>query len=229
MTIRAKWLNLPAEFGPRKNLSGSLGGFVFIEIGTRMQRIMQKGELLRVVDSIHRDKEIDKEVLFSSIEQAMATAARKQYGKHSDVQVKIDRETGEISAACIHGDIPVAELGRIAAQIAKQVIIQKVREAERDVIHGEFEQKIGTIVSGSIQRFEKGSIIVNLGKTEGLIPRKEQVPSENFRPGDQIKGVLTEVRKNGQQNRIIISRTHPDFVRRLLENERLRCLVIRWP
>ena len=112
-----------------------------------------------------------------------------------------------------------AELGRIAAQTAKQVIIQKIREAERDSLFEEFEDQRGDLVTGTVQRFEGGAVTVNLGKTDALLPRSEQIPGESHHPNERIRAVILDVRKVGQRVKIILSRTHPDFVRRLFELE----------
>jgi N utilization substance protein A len=176
------------------------------------------GELLRLVDAIHRDKNIDREVLLEGIEQALASAARKVYGSEQ-ITVLIHRETGEISAQ--DGETPInpVTLGRIAAQTAKQVMIQKIREAERDVIFEEYQNRKGQLVTGTVQRFEGGSLIVNLGKTEGILPRSEQIPGEVYQPGDRIRVLVLDVRKVGPRVKIILSRTHPDLIRRLFELE----------
>ena len=135
---------------------------------------MDKENLLRLVDSLHRDKEIAKEVVFQGIEAALITAAKKHFRAQEAVSIQIDRKTGEIVA--MEGDrkIDPSELGRITAQTAKQVIIQKIREAERDVIFEDFCKRKGVIVSGKVQRFEGATMIVNLGKTEGVLQKSEQ-------------------------------------------------------
>ncbi|MBN1526961.1 MAG: transcription termination factor NusA, partial [Candidatus Omnitrophica bacterium] len=130
---------------------------------------MHNPELLTVLEHLEREKGIDKELLFSAIESALATAARKILGnKEAEVTVTIDRTTGDISISSEGKEIKSAEFGRIAAQTAKQVIIQKIREAERDIISDEYSRRIGTITSGSVHRFERGDIVVDLGKTEGI-------------------------------------------------------------
>ncbi len=176
------------------------------------------GELLRLVDSIHRDKNIDREVLLSGLEQALASAARKVYGS-DEIVVTIDRESGEISAA--DGDVPIdpVKLGRIAAQTAKQVMIQKIREAERDVIYEEYDTRKGALVTGTVQRFEGGATVVNLGKTEGILPRSEQIPGEVYQPGDRIRVMVLDVQKVGPRVKIVLSRAHPEIVVRLFELE----------
>jgi N utilization substance protein A len=176
-------------------------------------------ELLRLVDSIHRDKGVSKELLFEAIESALLTASRKRWGPHGELTVKINRITGDLEAYEDGRRIDPAQFGRIAAQTAKQVMIQKVREAERDVIFGEFEAKIDTLVTGSVQRFEKGSIIINLGRAEAMAPKQEQVFSEQYRPGDRVRAYVVKVQKKGQKVLIICSRTHPNLVKELFALE----------
>ncbi len=184
---------------------------------------MNGSEVLRIVDSIHRDKNIDQEIVFEGIEMAILSAARKHYGEESDLLVDIDRESGEPTvkhdgrelASDDLGDI----LGRISAQTAKQVMIQKIREAERDALFDEYESMRGHIVTGSVSRFEGGAVTVNLGKVEGFLPRSEQIPGESQRVGERVRAVVIDVRKAGSRVKIILSRTHPDLVLRLFEIE----------
>ncbi len=110
-------------------------------------------------------------------------------------------------------------LGRIAAQAAKQVIMQRFREAERDIIYDDFKDRKGEIVNGIVQRIERGSIIVNLGRTEAELPPEEQMPNESYKQGDRIRGYIIEVKHYSRGPQIILSRTHPDFVKVLFENE----------
>jgi len=176
-------------------------------------------ELLRLVDSIHRDKDIDKEIVFKALEDALLSAARKRFGQRDSIIVTIDRETGDILA--FDGDEPLSpvEFGRIAAQTAKQVIIQKVKEAESEVIYQEFEGKVHDVVNGTVQRTEGSTVIVNLGKIEGILPRREQVKDDTYRPGERLKFYVVDVKREGQKVKVLLSRTHPDLVKRLFEIE----------
>ena len=176
-------------------------------------------DLVRIVDSIHRDKNISKDILFEGIQSALTTAARKHYPDAGDIEVRIDPESGAIEATKDGSRMDPAELGRIAAQTAKQVIIQKIREAERDSLFDEFEDQRGDLMTGTVQRFEGGAVIVNLGKTDAILPRSEQIPGESYHPNERIRAIILDVRKVGQRVKIILSRTHPDFVRRLFELE----------
>src|SRR5256714_1335778 len=180
---------------------------------------MNGADLLRIVDLMHREKNIPKEVIFEGIEAALQLATQKHYGEETVVTVNIDRESGDIQARM--GDQVVAPelLGRIAAQSAKQVMIQKIREAECNAIFDEYVAMKGDLVHGTVQRFEGGAATVSLGKSEAILPRGEQIPGETHHVGERVKAVILEVRQAGHRVKIILSRTHPDFVRRLFENE----------
>lgn len=109
--------------------------------------------------------------------------------------------------------------GRIAAQSAKQVIMQRLKEAERDVVYDDFKDRRGEVINGIVQRFDKGSIIVDLGRTEGELPVKEQIPKESYKQGDRIRAYILDVRQFSRGPQIILSRTHPNFLSALFENE----------
>lgn len=177
-------------------------------------------DLLRIVDAISRDKNIDKESVFEDLELAMVSAANKSFGPSDDCAVVIDRMSGEITATYEGEPIDMKELGRIAAQTAKQVMIQRIREAERGSIYEEFSQRVGTIVTGSIVRYEGSALIVNLSRAEGILPRSEQIPGEfSHHPGERIRAMILDVREAPNQVRIVLTRSHPDFIRRLFELE----------
>jgi len=184
---------------------------------------MNGTEVLRVVDAIHRDKNIDKEIVFEGIEQAILLAARKHFGEDYELKVDVDRDTGEPAIACNGEEVPPDDigpiLGRVSAQTAKQVMIQKIREAERDSLYDEFEGLRGQLVSGSIVRFEGGAAIVNIGKVEAVLPRSEQIAGESHRTNERTRAVVLEVRKAGSRVKVILSRSHPELVLRLFESE----------
>lgn len=184
---------------------------------------MNGPELLRIVDAIHRDKSIDKEIVFEGIEQAILSAARKHYGEEEAIDVHVDRTSGHPTVKTNGQDVDADALGellgRISAQTAKQVMIQKIREAERDSLFDEYVDLRNQIVTGTVSKLEGGSSIVNLGKVEGLLPRGEQIPGEGFRVGDRVRAIVLEVRKSGSRVKIILSRIHVEFVRRLFELE----------
>ena len=116
-------------------------------------------------------------------------------------------------------ELPPQEFGRIAAQTAKQVILQRVRDAERDAIYSEFIDKEGRIVRGTVYRTEKRTVIVELGKAEAVIPEREQILGERYNPGDRVRAYLLEVKKTAKGPQITLSRTHPGFLARLFEAE----------
>lgn len=176
-------------------------------------------ELIRIVDGIARDKNIDKEMVLGDLEAAMESAIRKKYGQDEEVIVQIDRLNGGITASLNGEPISMAELGRIAAQTAKQVMIQRIREAERGSIFEEFNERKGTIITGTVARVEGGALVVNVGRTEGFLPRSEQIPGETHQPGERIRTLILDVREAPHQVKIILSRSHPDFIRRLFELE----------
>jgi len=181
---------------------------------------MKPEEILRIVDAIHRDKNIDKEIVFQAIEAALVTALQRQYGEDSRIIIAIDRADGRVSGSRDGVEIDTQELsGRIGAQTAKQVIIQKIREAERDSIHDEFEEQIGQMVSGVVARFEGATATVTLGSTEAILPRSEQIPGESYHPNERIRATIFEVRKVGSRVKIILSRIRPQLVQRLFEQE----------
>ena len=181
---------------------------------------MKPDEILRVVDAIHRDKNIDKEIVFVAIESALVTALTKQYGENAEIVIAIDREHGRVSGTHDGVEIDTQELsGRIGAQTAKQVIIQKIREAERDAIHDEYEEQVGFMVSGVVSRHEGAMATVSLGGTEAILPRSEQIPGESYHPNERIRATIFEVRKQGSRVKIILSRIRPQLVQRLFEQE----------
>jgi N utilization substance protein A len=179
---------------------------------------MDPQDILRFVDIVYRERGIDKEIVFASIEQGLLTAARKRYGEEAVIEVHVERRTGEVSCL-VNGATSTLEFGRIAAQTARQVMNQRIREAERDKNLDEYNRRLNTIVTGTIQRIEAGNLIVNLGRVEGIVPKSEQIRGENYKVGDRIRAYLFEVRPQGQRVRIVLSRAHVDFVRKLFELE----------
>ncbi|HTQ39168.1 MAG TPA: transcription termination factor NusA [Pirellulales bacterium] len=181
---------------------------------------MNATEVLRIVDSIHRDKNIDKEIVFQAIEAALVSAAKKQYGEDQDITVSIDRISGAISGT--HNGValdPQETLGRIVAQTAKQVIIQKIREAERDSLYDEYHELMGQMVPGVVQKYENGTATVSLGNTEAILPRSEQIPGETHHPNERVRATIFDVKKVGSRVKVILSRTRPQLVQRLFEQE----------
>src|SRR3954462_15115249 len=182
---------------------------------------MPNPEVLRIVDGIGRDKDIEREQVYTDVEQAIASALRKQFNTEdtSEFSVTLERGSGDINVARGGAVIPLSALGRIAAQTAKQVMIQLIRQDERGSIYEEFKDRVGTIVTGTIARFEGGTMIINLGRVEGIMPRSEQIPGENHEQGERIQALILEVRDTPAAVKIIMSRSHPELIRRLFERE----------
>ena len=217
---------------------------------------MSNKEILLVADVVSNEKGVDKEVIFSAIEAALASATRKKYGADIDVRVEIDRETGDYKAYRTwkvvddedpefesperqilysyavkdHPDIQVGdtidepieavEFGRIAAQTAKQVIMQKVREAERQQVAEAYQDRVGELVMGIVKRTERRGVFLDLGgNAEGFIPREKMIPRESVRSGDRLRGYLEEVSTEPRGPQLIISRTAPEFLVELFKLE----------
>jgi len=179
-------------------------------------------ELLAIIEQIEREKGIKKEIMLEAVESALLSAAKRVIDLKPDEQfkVEIDRATGDIRAFRNNEPVTNIDFGRIAASTARQVIIQKMREAEKDVVFNEFQNRVGEIVSGTVYRFEKGNIIVDLlGKAEGILIKREQSPAEDFKQGQRIRAYVVEVKKDVKGPQIILSRAHPNLVKELFELE----------
>lgn len=176
-------------------------------------------ELLKQIEMISREKNIDRDSIFSDIEAAMVSGIRKHFGTEDEFHAQIDRFTGEILAFRNGEPLDIKKLGRIPAQTVKQVMIQRLREDERGSIFTEYQEKVGEIASGTITRSEGNVAIVNLGRTEALLPKSEQIPGETHRVGERVRAIIYEVKEAPGQVKIILSRTHPDFILRLFEQE----------
>src|SRR5688572_15380827 len=181
---------------------------------------MNANEVLRIVDAIHRDKNINKEIVFEGIEAALVSAAKKHYGEEANIEVTIDRQSGSITAVKDGETLDSEEtVGRIGAQTAKQVMIQKIREAERDALYDEYTEQIGEMISGVIHRYEGAAATVALTNVEAILPRSEQIPGETHHVGERVRATVFEVRKSGSRVKVILSRTRPQLVQRLFEQE----------
>jgi transcription termination/antitermination protein NusA len=179
-------------------------------------------ELLAIIEQIEREKGIKKEIMLEAVESAMLSAVKRVIDLKPDEEfkVQIDRATGEIRAYRNNELVTHIDFGRIAASTARQVIIQKMREAEKDVVFVEFQSRVGEIVSGTVYRFEKGNVIVDLlGKAEGVLLKREQSPKEEFKQGQRIRAYVVEVKKDTKGPQIILSRAHPNLVKELFELE----------
>ena len=182
-----------------------------------------KNELVFLLDYWEKEKGIERKYLIESLEKGLLSVYRKKAGLPEDISVKIDPETGEIKFINEKGaQVPPPSFPweRIAAQTAKQVIIQKLREAEKSTIYHEFKELEGEVVSGTVERFEDGHIVISVSKAEALLPQHHKLPSDYFKIGQPVKAYLLEVREpNRGIYQLIVSRTHLNFVLKLLENE----------
>jgi len=182
-------------------------------------------EFLTVIGQLEREKGVSRDVLLEAVKHALAIAAKKVYKisnneeESGDVKVEIDSAKGDIKVFIDGEEIVSKEFGRIAAQTARQVIIQKIREAEKDNTYKDFKDKEGSIVSGVVYRMEKKAVILDImGKGEGIIPNSFLSPLDKFRMGERVKAYVYEVKKDkGVQ--IILSRRHEALVRKLFELE----------
>ncbi|HHJ37940.1 MAG: transcription termination/antitermination protein NusA [Methylothermaceae bacteria B42] len=215
---------------------------------------MTNKEILRVVEVVSNEKDIDKEIIFQALETALATATARKHDNQIDVRVEINRDTGEYKTfrrwkvvepeeledpekemtleearkldpnaeigSFVEQPMESIAFGRIAAQTAKQVIIQKVREAERRKVVEAYKDRIGQLVTGVVKRVERGNVFLDLGgNAEALIPREETIPNESFRIGDRVRGYLKEVREDSRGPQLIVSRTAPELLIELFKLE----------
>jgi len=181
-----------------------------------------KKEFLSVLAQLEREKGIDRSILIEAVKQALAIAAKKitkVTSEDAEARVEIDSEKGDIHVYVGDKEIVSSEFGRIAAQTARQVIIQKIREAEKDNIYSDYKDKEGSIVGGVVYRLERKAVILDLmGKAEGIIPNSFLSPLDHFRVGERVKAFVYEVKKEkGVQ--IILSRRHEGLVRKLFNLE----------
>lgn len=196
-------------------------------------------DLINALKELERERGVPFEVVLGGLEVAMASAYKTWYQQQHpdldeemyDIRAKMDTETGEMQMWVVELDDeqqPVGEepaivtdefKGRIGAQVAKQVIYQKMRDAEREMTYEEFAGREGDIVTGIVQQSERRYTLLDLGKVEALLPQAEQVPSEPYRNGERLKAYLTEVRRTSKGPQIVVSRTHPGLLRKLFEME----------
>jgi N utilization substance protein A len=195
-------------------------------------------ELIQALKELEREKGIAFETILHGLEEALASAYKSsmhgpddEEDETRDVRVTLDPESGEMEAFLQHLDeegtvvseepVVVSDdfKGRIAAQTAKQVILQKLRDAEREMTYEEFAGREGDVVTGIVQQDSHRYTLLDLGKVEALLPVQEQVPSEPYRHGERLKAYIVEVRKTSKGPQIIVSRTHPNLLRKLFEME----------
>ncbi|MBT9131526.1 transcription termination/antitermination protein NusA [candidate division NPL-UPA2 bacterium Unc8] len=183
------------------------------------KRNILKQDLLSILDGLGRKRGLDREVLLKVLEEAILSASRKSFASLSDIEVSIDRVSGEIKVFSEKKEVALGNFGRIAAQIARQVISQRLNEAERDSIYNEFKEKVGGIITGVVERFERGDVIVMIGEREAIVHSQERPAGERFRVGERITAYVLEVKKSGSYPQIILSRSNPGMVRGLFELE----------
>ena len=210
-------------------------------------------ELLLLVDALSREKNVQKDIVFTALELALASATKKKTNEEADVRVEIDRESGlfeafrrwlvvedglvenpeqqiDLSEARIQiPDISVddyieeslepVDFGRIGAQAAKQVILQKIRDAEREQIFNDFLERKEHLVTGTVKRMERGNAIIEAGRIEASLPRDQMIPRENLRPGDRVRAWLMKIDRTARGPQLILSRTAPEFIMKLFELE----------
>src|SRR5438094_2790234 len=175
---------------------------------------MPNPEIMRIADGIARDKNIEREQVYIDIEQAVASGLRKQFNTEdtSEFAVHLDRTNGDISVTRQGETLPLSVMGRIGARTVKQVMIQLIRQDERGSIYEEYKDRVGTIVTGTIARFEGSTMIVSLGRVEGIMPRSEQIPGEQHDPGERVQGMILEVRDTPSAVKIILSLSRPELI-----------------
>ena len=210
-------------------------------------------ELLQTAEAVAREKMIDPSLVLEAMEESLSRAAKSRYGSEMDIQVSIDRKTGQATFTRVRTvveeellenyqaemtvdqakqymenpevgqqfieEIPPVDMGRIAAQSAKQVILQKVREAERDRQFEEFKDRAGTIINGVVKREEYGNVIVDVGRGEAMLRRNEKIGRESYRSGDRIRCYIKDVRREMRGPQIFLSRTAPEFMAELFKME----------
>jgi N utilization substance protein A len=210
-------------------------------------------ELLMLVDALAREKNVEKDIVFSALELALASATKKRFKDDVDVRVEVDRETGDYKSfrrwqivvdeehenpsqqialtdaveqkldkkvgEYVEEPLEPVEFGRIGAQTAKQVILQKIRDAEREQILNDFLQREEFIVTGAIKRMERGNAIIESGRIEAALPKDQMIPKENLRIGDRVRAFLLKVDRNNRGPQLILSRTVPEFLIKLFELE----------
>lgn len=175
-----------------------------------------------MLEELHRERGISREHLIEAISASLLSAAKKALKREENIEVRISQE-GEAKIILTEegkeSDVTPQDFGRLAAQTAKQVIIQKLREAEKEETYDEFSHKQGELVTATVQRKELGGYLINLGRLETMLTSAESAPGESFRPRDKIKLYIAEVKKTPRGPLVIVSRCHPNLVRKLFEME----------
>lgn len=185
---------------------------------------MNPAELKAVVEFMEGERGVEREVIIRAIELALESATERDEGDEQTLRISIDRTTFQMKAYRKLSDGSEIEstprsLGRIAAQNAKQVIMQKIRQAEKEIILDEYKDRIGEIVTGTVVRFERSDVAVELDHGEALLLGRERVPTEEYEIGERIRAIILDVRERERGPEIVLSRSHPSFVERLFEME----------
>ena len=186
-------------------------------------------EMMEALENIEREKGISVEIMLEALANALVTAYKRMPNAAEEALVEIDVETGDIHVIAQEldedghvvrewDDTP-DDFGRIAAQTAKQVILQRIRDAEREMKYEEYAGREGDIVTGIIQQTDQRYTLLDLGRVEALLPQAEQVQNERYEHGSRLKAYIVEVRKTAKGPQIVVSRTHPGLVKRLFELE----------
>src|SRR6478672_3333680 len=181
-------------------------------------------DMMEALYTIEREKGISVEIMLEALANALVTAYKRLPGAAEEAIVEIDGETGEIAVFAQEidedgnitreWDATPKDFGRIAAQTAKQVILQRIREAEREMKYEEYAGREGDIVTGIIQQTDARYTLLDLGRVEALLPQAEQVQNERYDHGSRLKAYIVEVRKTAKGPQIVVSRTHPGLVKR---------------
>ncbi|MFZ5424504.1 MAG: transcription termination factor NusA [Patescibacteria group bacterium] len=185
-------------------------------------------EFNSALNQVATERGISVDSVLETIKLALISAYKKDYGDDEDevegeveesIEVDLNPDTGEARILKEGKDITPSGFGRIAAQTAKQVILQKIRETEKEVILDEFKSKVGTLIRGTIFRIENGVVILDLGRAHGILPQSEQVPSEDYKLNQRLRVLIKDIRKSNRGTEIIVSRTDTDFIVKLFEQE----------
>lgn len=187
------------------------------------------GELIEALKQIQHEKNIEPEAIIVALEESLEAAYLKNHPEQEHARVVINRESGNITVFADEideegnilksTDVTPKNFGRIAAQMAKQVIVQRIREAERDSMYDEYVDRIGDIMTGIVEQSDQRYTLINFGRVEALLPQAEQAPGERYDHGSRIKVLILEVKKTSKGAQIIVSRTHPGLLKRLFELE----------
>jgi len=181
---------------------------------------MVQSEFSAALNQVCSEKGLSVDAVLATIEQALVSAYRKDYGGNvEEISAKVDKETGEARVYKGGQDVTPVGFGRIASQTAKQVLIQRLREAEKTAIGDEYSKKVGTVTSGHIYRIEKGNCFVDLGRAQATLPQNEQIPTETNHINQRIRALVKEIKQTERGPEIILTRADPKFIAALFSLE----------